>query len=58
MKDLVTNPYVFGGIVSIVLGILVYFFLPQYSFPVYGIPVTTALLSIVGLAAVYMGIKQ
>jgi len=58
MKNLTTNPYIIGGIISILAGVLVYFIIPQYSFTMYGIPITTAVLAIAGLAGVYIGMKK
>ncbi len=58
MKEFTTNPHIIGGMVSILIGVIVYFYLPEYAFTVYGIPLTTAILSGIGLAAICMGMKK
>lgn len=53
-----TDPYVLGGLAAILVGLLVYFFLPAYAFTVYGLPMTTLVLVIVGLVLIYMKMKK
>lgn len=53
-----TDPYVLGGLAAILVGLLIYFFLPAYAFTVYGLPMTTLVLVIVGLVLIYMKMKK
>jgi hypothetical protein len=53
-----TDPYVLGGLVAIIIGLLVYFMMPAYSFPMYGLPMTTVVLVIVGLVMLFMGMRR
>ena len=56
--ELLKNPKVLGGIVLVLLGLLIYFFMPAYALPMLGLPMTTIVFMIVGLAAIYMGMKK
>ena len=53
-----TDPYVLGGLGAVLVGLLVYFFFPAYTFTMYGLPMTTVLLTLVGLVLLYMGMKK
>jgi len=56
--ELLKSPKVLGGIVLVLLGVLVYFFMPAWSFPMWGLPITTIVFIVVGLAAIYTGMKN
>ncbi len=58
MADLMKNPNMLGGLVSIILGILVYYYNVLKFLDVAGFPTATIVLIVAGLAAIYMGMKK
>ena len=58
MKDIMKNPYMLGGIVGILLGVLLYFYPVLSILDVAGYPTATIVLVIAGVVAIYMGMKK
>ena len=52
------DPQVLGGLAAILIGLVVWAFLPAYSLPMFGLPMTTVVLVIIGLVLIYLKVKK
>jgi len=52
-----TNPYFLLGLVLIIVGVVLYYY-DLYTFPMYGLPMTTIVLAAIGLILMFLGLKE
>ena len=54
-----TDPYFLIGLVVLLVGVVLYFYpVGMLAFTMYGLPMTTIVLAIIGLVLMFLGIRK